>query len=36
MKTGRSLNELVTELERQHGAKADFFVPARGMRMEIS
>lgn len=34
MKTGRTLNELVAELERQHGAKADFIAPAKGMRMQ--
>lgn len=33
MKQGRTLNELVTELETQHHAKADYIAPARGMRM---
>lgn len=34
MKKGRSLNGLVTELERQHRAIADFIAPAQGMRMQ--
>lgn len=34
MKEGRSLNELVKELERQHIAKADYIAPAQGMRMQ--
>ena len=34
MNTGRSLNEVIKELERQHSAKADFIAPARGMRMQ--
>lgn len=34
MKTGRELNEVILELERQHNAKADYIAPARGMRLQ--
>lgn len=34
MKEGRSLNELIVELERQHNAKADFIAPASGTKFE--
>lgn len=31
---GRSLNEVIIDLEHQHSAKEDFIAPARGMRMQ--
>ena len=34
MKLGRSLNEVIVDLEKQSEAKADFIAPARGMRMQ--
>ena len=34
MSQGRSLNEVILELEKQSEAKADFIAPAKGMRMQ--
>ncbi len=34
MSRGRSLNDVIIELQRQSEAKADFIAPARGMKMQ--
>lgn len=33
MKTGRNLQEVLVELDRQNKAKQDFISPAQGMRL---
>ena len=34
MKTGRNLQEVLVELNRQNQAKQDFISPAQGMRLQ--